>query len=69
MVCTFYHKNLGCLNAYCYYPRSDSIDCPVKKEHIEKIGEIYPIPVGSINSPPNYKSYGHYYRKNNREDR
>jgi len=41
MVCTFFHPTLrDCMVSYCYYPRSE-IDCPVKKEHIEKVGDFY----------------------------
>lgn len=41
MVCTFHHKDLGCLNAYCYYPKNPDINCPVKDKVLAEIGIIY----------------------------
>jgi hypothetical protein len=40
MVCTFYHKELGCTCPYCYYPKSP-IDCPTKEKTLREIGIIY----------------------------
>ena len=48
MVCTFYHKELGCLNAYCYYPKSP-IDCPAKEKTLNEIGVIYRESTGFTN--------------------
>ena len=42
MTCTFYHEGLrDCTCSYCYYPKSGEITCPIKTQHIEKIGVVY----------------------------
>jgi hypothetical protein len=43
MVCTFFHPVVRkCVNAYCYYETSQTIDCPVKKEVMAAIGPVDP---------------------------
>ena len=49
MTCTFYHNPLGCTVSYCYYSRNNEITCPVKKEHIELVGDFYK---GSLDAKP-----------------
>ena len=52
MVCTFYHSGLkSCCVSYCYYPRNNTIDCPVKKIHIAEVGEIFRESPDSVNQP------------------
>lgn len=41
--CSFYVKELDkCQNAYCYYETSTTIDCPIKKEVMAKVGPVDP---------------------------
>ena len=43
MVCTFFHPVIRkCVNPYCYYEISQTIDCPVKKEVMAAIGPVDP---------------------------
>lgn len=57
MTCTFYHNPLGCMVSYCYYPRNGEITCPVKKEHIAEVGEIFRESPGSETGRTAYTRY------------
>jgi len=41
MICNFYYAPLkDCTNPYCYYVANREIDCPVKKDYIEKTTQM-----------------------------
>ena len=41
MICNFYYAPLkDCTNPYCYYPQSKEIDCPIRKEYIDKTMQL-----------------------------
>jgi hypothetical protein len=62
MVCTFYNSGFkDCTMPYCYYPKSSEIDCPVKKEHLDKVGVIWPESTGPQPGAPGYPRYPKRY--------
>lgn len=69
MVCTWFHAPTSqCCNAYCHYSRNATITCPIKKEYIGQVGEIYRESPGSETGRTAYTRYDPRHR-GSKEDR